>query len=389
MNELTINTVKILRELVGFDTTTRGSNLKLIEFVEDYLAGFGVRAARSSSQPDRCNLFATIGPEDQAGVMLAGHTDVVPVTGQHWQSDPFSLTLRDDRYYGRGTADMKGFIAAVLAAVPHFQAQNLKLPVHLAFSYDEEVGCVGVRDLVSDLAAGPIRPRWGIIGEPTSMQPVSAHKGKVAFRVHVTGFAAHSRNPKAGVSAITAAVSLIDYIQNLAEEILQTGQVDSAYEYPGSSLHVGTIHGGTALNIVPAQCHFDFEIRYLPEVDVRPIVARIQAYASNVVESAMRARQPDCSVHFETLSDYPGMTSDAHAEPVATVCHLLGADATGKVSFGTEGGLYQRDAGIPCVVCGPGSMAQGHRPDEYVTADQLDVCGLFLRKLARHLAFDF
>src|SRR5699024_7819972 len=248
----------------------------------------GVASRRVPANASRVNLYATIGADNEPGVMLAGHTDVVPVTGQNWTSDPFTLVERDSLLYGRGAADMKGFIAAVLAAVPEFAARRLHMPVHLAFTYDEEIGCVGVRDLLAEMAQMPVRPRWGIVGEPTSMQPMTAHKGKVAYRVHVTGLACHSRNPDAGANAIGAAAGLIGYIRAIAEQLRRDGPHDPAYEYPSSSLHVGRIEGGTALNIVPAACWFEFEIRHLPEDDADALVARIRNHAATQIEPALR-----------------------------------------------------------------------------------------------------
>lgn len=379
-------TVAILRDLVAFDTTSRTSNLALIEFVEAYLGEHGVASRRVPEQGDRVNLYATIGPTDVPGVMLSGHTDVVPVTGQKWTSDPFTLVERDGRLYGRGAADMKGFVAAVLAMVPTFATRRLHTPVHLAFSYDEEIGCVGVRNLLAEMTRMPVRPGWGIVGEPTSMRPVNAHKGKTAYRVRVTGHACHSRNPDAGVNAIDAAATLIGFIRTLADECRRDGPYDSDYEYPCSSLHVGRIEGGTALNIVPAECHFDFEIRHLPEEDVDALVDRIREYAAAEIEPAMRAIDPDCGVAFEPLSAYPGLTTAEDTEAATKITALLDESTTGKIAFGTEGGLFHREADVPCVVCGPGSIDQAHQPDEYVTREQLSCCDRFLDRLAGHLA---
>lgn len=379
-------TVELLRRLVAFDTTSRASNLALIEFVEAYLAEHGISARRIPKDGSRVNLYATIGPTDVAGVMLAGHTDVVPVTGQGWSSDPFTVVERDERLYGRGTTDMKGFLASVLAAVPAFATRDLHMPVHIALTYDEEIGCVGVRDLLAEMACMPVRPRWGIVGEPTSMQPVTAHKGKVAFRVQVTGKACHSRNPDAGANAIDAATQIIGFIRNLADEQRHEGSRDEGYDYPGSSLHVGRIEGGTALNIVPSECSFEFEIRHLPEDDVDALVARIQTYADTKITPALQAVDSACGVSFEPLSNYPGLTTATEAEVVAETRALLDEPAVGKVSFGTEGGLFSRDAGVPCVVCGPGDMAQGHQPDEFVSLEQLARCDQFLSRLVERLS---
>lgn len=379
-------TINLLRQLVAFDTTSRGSNLALIEFVEAYLRTHGIDSIRVPENGSRVNLYATIGPADRGGVMLAGHTDVVPVTGQDWSSNPFTMVERDARLYGRGTTDMKGFLAAVLAAVPTFAARELRLPVHLAFTYDEEIGCIGVRDLLAAMAQMPIRPRWGVVGEPTSMRPITAHKGKVAYRVRVTGKACHSRNPDAGANAIDAATELIAFIRQLAQQQRHDGTHDAGYEYPCNSLHVGCIEGGTALNIVPAKCNFEFEIRHLPEDDADGLVQRIKDYAQTHITPALQAVDPACGIAFDVLSSYPGLNMSAHAEPVAEVTALLDDAPSGKVAFGTEAGLFARDAEIPCVVCGPGDMAQGHQPNEFIHIEQLAQCDRFLARLANRLA---
>ncbi len=378
-------TVALLRQLVAFDTTTRGSNLALIEFIERYLADHGVPSRRVSTRDNRSNLYATIGPDNVPGIMLAGHTDVVPVDADKWTSDPFTLTERDGRYYGRGTADMKGFLASVLAAVPKFVAKPLRMPVHLAFSYDEEIGCVGVRDLLEDMARMKVKPRWGVIGEPTRMQPAHAHKGKVAWRVHVTGLAGHSRNPDAGANAIYAAAKLVLFIKELAEKVRQSGARDDAYDYPTTSLHVGRIEGGAALNIIPAACTFDFEIRYLPGTDADDLLREIRSHAESQIIPALRAKGAQCGVTFEELTAYPGLATGVDAEPVVVLRELLGEPSVGKIGFGTEGGLYHDIAGIPCVVCGPGDMAQGHRPDEFVSAEQLAGCDALLERLVARM----
>lgn len=379
--------VALLRQLVAFDTTTRHSNLALIAFVEDYLSQHGVTSWRATTRGDRANLYATIGPADVPGVMLAGHTDVVPAVRERWRSDPFTLTERDGRYYGRGTADMKGFLACVLAAVPKLVARPLRVPVHLVFSYDEEIGCVGVRDLLPELVKLPVKPHWGIVGEPTEMRLAHAHKGKVAWRVQVTGLAGHSRNPDAGVNAIYAALDLIAFIRRLAAQERKSGIRDEAYDYATTSLHVGRIEGGAALNVIPATCAFDFEIRYLPEVNVQRFLRQIKDYADQEITPKLRAKGEHCGVEFQELAAYPGLVTALDADPVTVLRELLDDSPIGKIDFGTEAGLYDTVAGVPCVICGPGSMDQGHKPDEYISASQLAICDTFLHRLTMYLRY--
>ncbi|WP_175865222.1 acetylornithine deacetylase [Burkholderia cepacia] len=302
----------LLERLIGFATVSRDPNLEMIGFIRDYLAGFGVESELFyNAERTKASLYATIGPRDRGGIALSGHTDVVPVDGQAWTVEPFRLTERDGRLYGRGTADMKGFIASALAAVPAFVARPLRVPVHLAFSYDEEVGCLGVRPMLDALAARPHRPRLCLIGEPTELRPVLGHKGKLAMRCHVKGAACHSAYAPSGVNAID--------------------------------------------------------------------------YAESELLPRMRAVQPDTDIRLQPLGAYPGLATAPDSEAARLLAMLSGSDAFGTVAFGTEGGLFGQ-AGIPAVVCGPGSMDQGHKPDEFVTLDQLHGCDAMLRRLAAYLS---
>ncbi|WP_165666267.1 acetylornithine deacetylase [Metapseudomonas otitidis] len=375
----------LLERLVAFPTVSRDSNLALIGFIRDYLAGQGVTSELFlNAEGTKANLFATLGPTDRGGVVLSGHTDVVPVDGQAWTRDPFRLSESEGRLYGRGTADMKGFIASVLAAVPAFLAQPLRLPVHLAFSYDEEVGCLGVRSMLDALAQRPNRPRLCLIGEPTELRPVLGHKGKLAMRCQVHGAACHSAYAPQGVNAIEYAARLIGHLGEIGEELARPEHHDPRFDPPYSTVQTGLIEGGRALNIVPAECRFDFEVRALPGFDAQQVATRLDRYAQTELVPRMQAVQPGTGIRFEPLGSYPGLATDAASEAAELVALISGSRAFGTVAFGTEGGLFH-EAGIPTVVCGPGSMDQGHKPDEFVTLAQLEACDTMLLRLAEHL----
>lgn len=375
----------LLERLVAFPTVSRDSNLALIGFIRDYLAGHGVASELFlNAEGTKANLFATLGPTDRGGVVLSGHTDVVPVDGQAWTCDPFRLSESEGRLYGRGTADMKGFIASVLAAVPAFLAQPLRLPVHLAFSYDEEVGCLGVRSLLDALAQRPNRPRLCLIGEPTELRPVLGHKGKLAMRCQVHGAACHSAYAPQGVNAIEYAARLIGHLGEIGEELARPEHHDPRFDPPYSTVQTGLIEGGRALNIVPAECRFDFEVRALPGFDAQQVATRLDRYAQAELVPRMQAVQPGTGIRFEPLGSYPGLATDAASEAAELVALISGSRDFGTVAFGTEGGLFH-EAGIPTVVCGPGSMDQGHKPDEFVTLAQLEACDAMLLRLAEHL----
>lgn len=375
----------LLERLVAFPTVSRDSNLALIGFIRDYLADHGVASELFlNAEGTKANLFATLGPSDRGGVVLSRHTDVVPVDGQAWTRDPFRLSESEGRLYGRGTADMKGFIASVLAAVPAFLAQPLRLPVHLAFSYDEEVGCLGVRSLLDALAQRPNRPRLCLIGEPTELRPVLGHKGKLAMRCQVHGAACHSAYAPQGVNAIEYAARLIGHLGEIGEELARPEHHDPRFDPPYSTVQTGLIEGGRALNIVPAECRFDFEVRALPGFDAQQVATRLDRYAQAELVPRMQAVQPGTGIRFEPLGSYPGLATDAASEAAELVALISGSRDFGTVAFGTEGGLFH-EAGIPTVVCGPGSMDQGHKPDEFVTLAQLEACDAMLLRLAEHL----
>ncbi|AYC34888.1 acetylornithine deacetylase [Pseudomonas cavernae] len=378
----------LLARLVAFATVSRDSNLALIEFVRDYLNDLGVACELDyNAERTKANLFATIGPSDRGGVVLSGHTDVVPADGQAWTLPPFELTERDGKLYGRGTADMKGYIACMLAAVPHFLQSKLRLPLHLALSYDEEVGCLGVRSLLAELERRPHKPVLCIIGEPTELKPVLGHKGKLAMRCQVHGAACHSAYAPQGVNAIEYAARLIGKLGEIGQRLAAPEYHDQRFDPPYSTVQTGLISGGRALNIVPAECQFDFEVRALPAADPQQVADELQDYAERELLPQMRARSADTAIRFQPLSAYPGLATDPHSEAAELLALLSGSREFATVAFGTEGGLFHQ-AGIPTVVCGPGSMDQGHKPDEFVSQQQLDGCDAMLRRLLQWLQQD-
>lgn len=373
---------KLLEQLVAFDTTSRESNLALIDFVWRYLTNLGVKCELIHNvERSKANLYARLGPAGNGGVMLSGHSDVVPVDGQAWSVPPFALTERDGKLYGRGTADMKGFIACMLAAVPHFLAQPLTQPLHLAISYDEEVGCLGVRTLLDALAQRPEKPDICLIGEPTELQPVLGHKGKLGMRCEVKGAACHSAYAPQGVNAIEYAAKLVHRLTMIGERLAAPECQDARFDPPFTTVQTGVIQGGRALNIVPSECSFDFEVRTLPQDDAQQVVGDLESFAENELLPQMRAVNLDTAIRFYPISGYPGLYTAADSPAAQLIAHLTGSTAFSTVAFGTEGGLFDQ-AGIPGVICGPGSMAQGHKPDEFITAEQLNACDAMLRRLA-------
>ncbi|MDX1432148.1 MAG: acetylornithine deacetylase [Gammaproteobacteria bacterium] len=371
----------MIRKLVSFDTTSRNSNLALMDFVREYLAAHGVDSELVyDDERNKANLFATLGPTDRPGIALSGHTDVVPVDGQDWDTDPFEVSEMGGRLYGRGTCDMKSFIAVCLALVPEFLARDAKIPLHLALSHDEEIGCVGVRSLLAELRSRPIKPYAVIVGEPTEMKVVRAHKGKLSYRCHVRGHEAHSSLAHAGVNAIEAAAEAIAYLKGLARRFRDEGPFDDALTPPYTTVHTGTVHGGTALNIVPKDCTFEFEFRHLPEDDPHALLEAFRVWVSEHLEPEMRAVAPDTGFRFEAVSHIPGLNTDEEADVVQLAKALTGQNATAKVAFGTEAGLFQ-DHDMPAVVCGPGSIEQAHKPNEFITLEQVERCEIFVRKL--------
>ena len=388
------STLEIIRTLVGFPTVSRDSNLGLIEWVRDGLArrGVPVRLTYDAAR-GKANLFATLGGGPRAGIVLSGHTDVVPVDGQDWTQDPFVLQERDGRLIGRGAADMKSFIGAALAHADRFLEAGLDHPIHLALSYDEEVGCLGVRGLLRDLREQNIRPAGCIVGEPTGMHAVVGHKGLVGYRCRVRGREAHSALTPQGVNAVEYAARLIVYIRMIADRLRALEQRHFGYDVPHSTLNTGTIEGGIAINVVPRDCSFVFECRYLPSTDPQAVLDEIREYAQRELLPQMREVAPDAAIAFEHLADLPAFDVDADGEMTRFARALAdsragqgAADAAepdrGRyVPFGTEAGLFQR-AGISTVLCGPGHIAQAHKPDEWIALEQVARCEQFMERLA-------
>lgn len=372
--------IETVSRLVAFDSTSRNSNLHIIDYLKDILSGLGADCRLTHNDDGKkANLYATLGPADRPGIMLSGHTDTVPTEGQAWSSDPFKLVERDGALYGRGSADMKSFIALAVALAPDFLARGLEMPLHFAFSYDEEVGCLGVRRLIADLADLPVKPRLCIVGEPTGMKVVAGHKGKRNFSCTVHGKECHSALAE-GVNAVEAAAEMIAHIKGMQREIRRDGPFDPAYEPPYTTLHTGVIEGGRALNIVPNHCQFEFEIRALPRQDADALTDRILSYAREALEPEMKAVHPASGFDFTLMNDTDGFDLTDELEAVRLVTELTGDNRTGRVSFGTEAGLFN-NAGIPTVVCGPGYIEQAHKPDEFISLDQLAQGEIFLRRL--------
>lgn len=376
---------KLLADLVGFDTISDRTNLPLIAHIESYLAGFGVKGERIVDETgQKAALWVTIGPEDRPGFVLSGHTDVVPVVGQDWSHDPFKLAERDGKLYGRGTTDMKGFVAVCLAMVPEMVDARLKTPIHLAISYDEEIGCVGVRPMIDRLQQELPPQELCIIGEPTSMAVATSHKGKLGARCTCHGVAAHSALAPNGLNAIYMANEAIGALRQLQAEVAAGMGEPSPDEVPYTTLHVGRIQGGVALNIVPDNCRFDFEIRNLPGTNAEPLLAdfkrRVDAIASGNIGSF-----PESGIEVEIINEYPSLLTPHDDPAVPGLLAMVGASAPSTVSFGTEGGLFRQALGCATVVCGPGSMRQGHKPDEYVELGQLDECGRFLDRVVEEI----
>lgn len=376
--------IAILGRLVSFDTTSRGSNLALIDWVEGYLADHGIASTRIANHDgDKANLLASVGPAVEGGIVLSGHTDVVPVDGQPWTSDPFVLTERDGKLYGRGSSDMKGFIALALAAVPLFR-NDLKRPVHLAFSYDEEVGCFGAPHMIAVIARDLPRPALAIVGEPSLMQAVGGHKGAAFFRVVVSGREAHSSQTHLGVSANMAAVELISALSALADELATKADPASPFEPKGTSLTIGRIDGGTAANILARRCEIVFDIRAEPGDDPMAVLAPFRARVADL-DARLKARDPDCGAVFEVLADVPSMAPERDGPAEAFVRGLTGDNGPLRaVPFASEGGQFQ-GAGLSTVICGPGSIDQAHQPDEYVAVDQIRQGAAFMIRLAETL----
>lgn len=376
----TLDTESLLQRLIAYPTVSQNSNLELIDFCANYLEDCGATTQLvHDAERRKANLHARFGPEDIAGVALSGHSDVVPVTGQNWSVDPFNARIDDDRIYGRGSADMKGFLAAVMAAVATISDRQLQQPLHVMFSYDEEIGCIGVRRLIDEMKTWPVLPSRCVIGEPTSMQTAIAHKGKTVARCECHGVAAHSALPHLGVNAIYLALDLIDEIRALQGKLIHSTPANP-YSVPYTTLQVGTIEGGLSVNIVPQHCRFDLEIRNLPEDDPGALLEHLNAASAELTEHHQQ-HFAEVGIDITVINQYPALDTAADHGLVNWIKSLCDNDQHTHLAFGTEGGLFQRDLGIATVVCGPGSMDQGHKPDEFIDRRQLADCKHFLDRL--------
>ncbi len=372
--------LEMLARLVAFDTVSDKSNLALLDFVEDYLAGWGVSSVRFPNETgDKAALFATVGPQDRGGIVLSGHTDVVPVAGQAWSRDPFTLHVADGKAYGRGAVDMKAFLALGLALVPDFLAANLKTPIHLFLSYDEEVTCLGVVDGIAAMGKTLPRPRAVIVGEPTMLDICDAHKGVRTFQTVVKGFAAHSSKPQLGASAVHAGALLAAELDHMAEAARQRPDTSGRFDPPYDTIHIGTFHGGIARNILADRSEILWEIRTVPSSDPEAGPARFAKTADKVL-ARMRSTAPSSAIETQMTSDVPGLAPDPGSEAERLAMRLSGRNHTIAVAYATEAGHFQQ-AGLPTVVCGPGSIDQAHQPDEYITLEQLAAGEAFMRKL--------
>ena len=373
--------VEMLEKLVAFDTTSAKTNIPLIEFVEGYLTSHGIKSERvPTSDGLKSSLHAVIGPEGVPGIGLSGHTDVVPVTGQKWSTDPFTLTKKGSRLYGRGSCDMKGFVACILTHVPKFKARELKTPIHLLLSYDEEVGCTGVRPMIGELGKRLPAPRLVIVGEPTSMKVVDAHKSIHGFETVVTGKESHSGKPHLGVNAIMAAGQLISELTRIDTEMRARGD-GPRFDPPYTNVAVAVIEGGTARNITPKRCEFKWMFRSVPATDPEEISSRFAKFAEEEVLPAMKEVSADASIETVKSGDVPSLNAPEGSPAVSLALQLAGANETFAVSYGTEGGLFEL-AGFSSVIIGPGDIAQAHAPDEFIEESELETCSGFLDKLA-------
>lgn len=368
-----------LAHLVAFDTTSRNSNLALIESVEAWLGGVGVTSTRiPATEGGKANLLFSIGPQVAGGVVLSGHTDVVPVDGQDWSSDPWTLAERDGRLYGRGSADMKGFIATGLSRVPRMLVADLKRPIHFALSYDEEVGLLGAPSLIETLMASVPRPSVVVVGEPTGMRIVERHKGIMGLRTTVLGHEAHSSQTHLGVSANMVATRLMSRIVEIADRLAANG-VPNGFEPPNATVTIGVVRGGTAPNILARECSFIWDIRSVSPSETRNVYDEVVAYASQL-DVDIRARFPDCGIRTEILSDVPPLTGKGNAPALQLVARLTSASEYDVASYVSEAGLFEQ-VGLPTVICGPGWIAQAHQPDEYLELAQLAAGEAFMDRL--------
>ena len=378
------NSFELIRHLVSFDTTSAKSNLDLIDFVHGYLSHWGLSPHLvHNNERTKANLYCTIGPDIDGGIVLSGHTDVVPVTGQDWRTDPFALEDKDGKLWGRGTTDMKSFLACALALVPDLVDKPLVRPIHLAFSYDEEVGCLGVHGLIDHVVRHVAKPAVVLVGEPTNMKVVNSHKGLQAYRTTIIGKEAHSSAPHLGANAILAAGRLIAALSDLAMRLQEDSDPSGRFDPPYATLNVGEIHGGQAVNIIPKQCSFDWEMRTLPDQDATAFVRDFEQYAQTQILPQLRKTASDAQIATERVARILPLQADSGSPAESLGLLLAQQNETLAVSYGTEAGLFQA-ADIPTIVCGPGDIAQAHQPNEFIEKSQIAACDAFMQRLAQY-----
>ena len=388
MTPLTRSAIEILDRLVAYDTVSRNSNLELVDWVQEYLARHGIdHVVLPSPDGTKANVFATIGPADRPGIVLSGHTDVVPVDGQTWQHDPFRLTQEADRLYGRGTTDMKGYVACMLAIAPRLQAAPLRMPVHLALSYDEEVGCYGVLGIVQHMEALGLHPVAALIGEPSRMGVVNGHKGSCGMLTKVDGLSCHSSRTDLGVNAVFHATDLIGVMRRRAEALAAAPDSVGMFDPPYTTVSVGVLRAGTARNAIPGDCSIEWDIRATKPGAVEAVQGEVRDYADTVVLPAMRARHPGAEIVTEMVYDVPPLIPQPNCAAEALAKRLSGSNAVGTVPYGSEAGVFQA-AGIPSVICGPGDIAQAHTADEWIEVAELEACTRFLDRLVAYAGGD-
>jgi acetylornithine deacetylase len=381
MSDKLSESIKWLEHLITFDTTSRLSNIELIKSITDYLKSIGVETRLTYNLKEtKANLWCTIGPSNIGGIVLSGHTDVVPINGQAWTKPPFKMSKENGKLYGRGTSDMKGFCAIVLAMAPEMKKRNLKTPIHFAFSYDEEVGCLGVRDLIKDVVENLPLPRAVIVGEPTSMKIVGGNKGGRAFRTTVRGVPGHSSEPSRGANSIMAAARIINYIESLQDELKNAAHPDSLFDPPFTTFDLGVIEGGTANNIIPEYTHFNWGYRSLPHENPEDLEQIIRTFITETIEPQLKVISKEACVTTKLRNATPPLIPDHQSAAEHLIRHLTGLNESGTVAFGTEAGLFQQ-AGIPGVIFGPGSIQQAHQPDEFIEISQMADCVTFMHKL--------
>lgn len=379
------SSTEILKELIAFDTTSINPNMDLMRYIVDLLSQYDIHSKLiPNKEGNKANLYATVGSLELSGVMLSGHTDVVPIDGQNWTRPAFKLTRENDLLYGRGTTDMKGFIACSLHAAIVASKRDLKTPLHLAFSYDEEIGCVGVRSMIDMLEKAPVKPAMCIVGEPTSLSVATGHKGKTGMYANCRGREGHSALAPYALNALHLATDFINALRKIQSELEESGGRDGDYDVPYTTVHAGIINGGVALNIVPNFCRVAFEIRNIAEDNPDEILQRIK-HEAQVITNLAKQHAEEANIEIEIFNTYPGLNTSPDAKVVDFVKSLTGANSTCKVAFGTEGGLFSQKLGIPTVICGPGSMSQGHKPDEFIEVGQINKCDRMLSKLVEHL----